>query len=161
MTYAESKEKIISLRKNELLFRMAISHLMDVGIRHLTEENVNETCASIMEEDDSHSFMTNEFQCEIVRMAYELSKIDHIHLLTYISREVYYDVGGNEISYQRAMEIIRDFLCYIDEDCSLDILSTDTTLDKFKEMGLTDREIESLGWGYLLNEEEYEEDDYE
>ena len=161
MTYAESKEKINSLRKNELLFRMAISHLMDVGIRHLTEENVNEICASIMEEDDSHSFMTNEFQCEIVRMAYELSKIDHIHLLTYISREVYYDVGGNEISYQRAMEIIRDWLCYIDEDCSSDILSTDTTLDKFKEMGLTDREIESLGWGYLLNEEEYEKDDYE
>ena len=158
MTYAESKEKINKLRKNELLFRMAISHLMDVGIRHLTEENVNETCASIMEQDDSHSFMTNEFQCEIVRMAYELSRIDHIHLLTYISREVHYDVGGDEISYQRAMEIIRDGLCYIDEDCSSDILSTDTTLDKFKEMGLTDREIESLGFGYLLDEEEEEDD---
>lgn len=159
MTYAESKEKINKLRKNEVLFRMAISHLMDVGIRHLTEENVNETCASIMEQDDIHSIMTNEFQCEIVRIAYELSKLDHIHLLTYISREVYYDVGGNEISYQRAIEIIRDCLCYIDDNYDSGVLSTETTLCQFQEMGLRNVEIESLGWGYLLDEEE--EDDCE
>ena len=42
--YTESKKKIESIRNRcgEIMFRMAISHLMDVGIRHLTEENVEE-----------------------------------------------------------------------------------------------------------------------
>jgi hypothetical protein len=96
MDYAETKKRLEEIRrKREIMFRMAISHLMDVGIRHLTEENVNECCAEIMKQDDSKSFMTNEFQCELVRMAGELAKLDHIHLLVYISREVYYDVGDN------------------------------------------------------------------
>lgn len=82
-------------RKDEILFRMSISHLMDVGIRHLTEENVEATCEEIMKEDDSHSFMTNAYQCDIVRTAAQLARIDHIHLLVYISQNVYYDVGQN------------------------------------------------------------------
>jgi hypothetical protein len=93
MSYAETKKKLDEIRnKNEILFRMAISHLMDVGIRHLTEENVEETCTAIMKNDDSWSFMSNKFQCDIVKTAGELAKMDHIHLLVYISREVEYDV---------------------------------------------------------------------
>ena len=42
--YAESKKILDKIRsKDEVMFRMAISHLMDVGIRHLTEENILET----------------------------------------------------------------------------------------------------------------------
>ena len=97
--YVESKKKIEAIRsKDEVMFRMAISHLMDVGIRHLTEENITECCAEIMKQDDSRSFMTNEFQCELVKMAGELAQIDHIHLLVYISREVYYDVCNEKMS---------------------------------------------------------------
>ena len=82
-------------RKDEILFRMSISHLMDVGIRHLIEENVEATCEEIMKKDDSHSFMTNAYQCDIVCTAAQLARIDHIHLLVYISQNVYYDVGQN------------------------------------------------------------------
>lgn len=85
MKYTESKKVLNNLRnEGEVLFRMAISHLMDVGIRHLTKEIVEETCDEIMKEDDSHSFMTNKFKCRIIEIAHELSKIDHIHLLYYI-----------------------------------------------------------------------------
>lgn len=94
MTYKETKKKLDELRRtNEMMFRMSISHLLDVGIRNLTEENIEETCAAIMQEDDTKHFMTNEFKCELVRMSGELAKLDHIHLLVYISREVYFDVG--------------------------------------------------------------------
>lgn len=94
MTYKETKNKLDELRRtNEMMFRMSISHLMDVGIRHLTEECIKETCEAIMQEDDSKAFMTNEFKCELIKMSGELAKLDHIHLLVYISREVYYDVG--------------------------------------------------------------------
>ena len=96
MTYTESKKILDKIRnRNEMMFRMAISHLMDVGIRHLDEENIERTCKAINREDDSKSFMTNSFKCDLIRMAGELAKIDHIHLLVYIQREVSYDVGDN------------------------------------------------------------------
>ena len=39
MNYAESKKALdeIRNRNHEMIFRMAISHLMDVGIKHLDE----------------------------------------------------------------------------------------------------------------------------
>lgn len=96
MSYAESKKILDGIRnRNKVIFRMAISHLMDVGIRHLDEENIEKTCEEIQKEDDSKAFLTNNFKCELVRMAGELAKIDHIHLLVYIQREVFYDVGNN------------------------------------------------------------------
>lgn len=96
MSYLESKKALDGLRlKNEMMFRMAISHLMDVGIRHLDEESILKTCRAIYKEDDSKSFMTNDFKCDLIIMAGELAKINHIHLLVYIQREVTYDVGDN------------------------------------------------------------------
>ena len=92
--YAESKKKIEQIRNKsgEIMFRMAILHLMDVGIRHLTEENVEETCKEIMKKDDSKAFMTNDFMSYLVRMAYELAQIPQTDLLVYIQREVVYDI---------------------------------------------------------------------
>ena len=96
MMYAESKRKLDEIRSyDEVMFRMAISHLMDVGIRNLDEKNIERTCKAIQKEDDSRLFMTNNFKCDLVRMAGELAKIEHIHLLVYIQREVTYDVGDN------------------------------------------------------------------
>lgn len=152
--YAESKQKLDTIRnRDEMLFRMAISHLMDVGIRHLTDENIAETCAEIMKEDDTHSFMTNEYKCTLVKTAGELAKIDHIHLLNYISKEVYYDVGDNKINYQRAIELLRGCLDY----CGNNTYEVMYTLEMAKEMGFDENEIEELGYGYMLNEEEDEE----
>ena len=91
--YKDAEKFLNEVRKrDEVLFRMAISHLVDVGIRNLTEENVAATCAEIRKEDDSHSFMTNEYQCAIVETALELTKISHIALLKYIGKNVKYDI---------------------------------------------------------------------
>lgn len=144
--YAESKQKIDAVRNKcgEIMFRMAISHLMDVGIRHLTEENVEETCKEIMQHDDSKAFMTNEFSCNLVRMAYELAQVPHTDLLVYIQREVVYDVFDGGLSYERAVQLLKNCLDWIEED-QLD------TLDTFEYLGLEEDEIESLGYAYLLN----------
>ena len=94
MTYKEAAKALTEMqRSNEIIFRMAISHLMDVGIRHLTDENVEYTCKEIMKQDDSKSYMTNEFQCEIVRAAAKLAKIEHTLVLAYIAKNVKYDVA--------------------------------------------------------------------
>ena len=96
MSYSESKKKIDKIRRyDEMMFRMAISHLMDVGIRNLDEESIERTCEAIQKEDDREQLMTNNFKCDLIRMAGELAKIEHIHLLVYIQREVGYDVGDN------------------------------------------------------------------
>ena len=96
MTYKESKRALDKIRSyDEMMFRMAISHLIDVGIRHLDEENIKRTCRAIQKEDDSKSFMTNNYKCDLIRMAGEIAKIEHIHLLVYIQREIVYDVGEN------------------------------------------------------------------
>lgn len=148
--YAESKAKLDAIRnKNEVLFRCAISHLMDVGIRHLMAENIEKTCAAIMQQDDKRSLMTNECSCMIIRIAGELAQIDHIHLLNYISKEVYYDVGDSAISYDRAIELLKDCINSLNYD----------PLNQARDIGFDDGEIETLGFGNLLEEEECEEED--
>ena len=96
MTYLESKRTLDKIRSyDEAMFRMAISHMMDVGIRHLDEENIKRTCEEIQKEDDRKSFMTNNYKCDLVRMAGEIAKVEHVHLLIYIQREIVYDIGEN------------------------------------------------------------------
>lgn len=75
-----------------MIFRMAISHLMDVGMRNLTPELVNEAKDEIMKKDDSKMFVTNETLCDVVECARELAKINVIYLLVYVGRNVEYGV---------------------------------------------------------------------
>ena len=153
MNYVESKQKLEELRrKNEVLFRMAISHLMDVGIRHLTEENIEQTCTEIMKQDDSHAFMTNDFQCALVRMAGELAKIDHVHLLNYISKNVHYSVGDDAFDYDGLIQLLKSSLLCIERSHDESVY----TLWDFEEIGLSEEEIKALGFGYLLDLKEEE-----
>lgn len=148
MTYQESKKKLDELRRtNDAVFRMAISHLVDVGIRHLTEESIEETCKKIMQEDDSNHFMTNEFKCELIRMAGKLSQIDHIHLLVYISTEMYYSVDGVNIGYQRAIQLVQRCIDWITSEASCE----DACSDLISGIGFEKDELETLGYRYLLD----------
>lgn len=95
-TFKAIEKNINTLRKDygEMIFRMSISHLMDVGMRNLTPELVNEAKDEIMKQDDSKMFVTNEALCDVVECAGELAKINAIDLLVYIGRNVEYDVDG-------------------------------------------------------------------
>lgn len=152
--YAESKKKIEEIRNKvgDAMFRMSISHLMDVGIRHLADETVEDTCRKIMKEDDSKSFMTNSFKCNIVRTSYELAQIPHIDLLVYIQREVDYDIFDGVIAYKRAIQLLKSSMCWFVEDIPED----DAVKDVFDCIGFNDDEIETLGFGYLIDVEEEE-----
>lgn len=95
-TFKTIEQNINKLRRDygEMIFRMSISHLMDVGMRNLTPELVNEAKDEIIKKDDSKMFVTNELLCDVVECAGELAKIDAIDLLVYIGRNVEYDVDG-------------------------------------------------------------------
>ena len=148
--YAESKKKLDEIRDKygEPMFRMAISHLMDVGTRNLTEELVKETCEKIMQEDDSKAFMTNEFKCELIRAAYELAQIQQIDLLVYIQREIYYDIFDDMPSYDRAIQLLKGCMYNIEQwnDCRNEL-----TLGEFEDIGFEDEELEAFGFGYVLD----------
>jgi len=76
------------------LFRMALTHLVDVGTRHLTDEYVDEAIKQITANDKADkangvtAIMTAEFQCEIVRCAASLAKFEIWDLFAYIKNYV-------------------------------------------------------------------------
>lgn len=93
------KEHLKEIRNIEnkyglVLFRMGLSHLVDVGHRNLTDENVEESVQEIMaqgEEDKADGkipVMTPEFQCEILRCAAELAQFSIWTLFAYIKKHV-------------------------------------------------------------------------
>ena len=105
-----SKTQEISAIENKYglaLFRMGLTHLADVGVRHLTDENVEENIKRIMakgEEDKANgviTVMTAEFQCEILRCAACLAKFSIWELFSYIKDHVAIsnEGGGDEQSY--------------------------------------------------------------
>ena len=150
--YVESKKEIEAIRNKagEMMFRMAVSHLMDVGIRNLTEETVEDTCKEIMQEDDSKAFITNEFKCDLVRTAYELALVSHIDLLVYIQREVVYDVYDETPSYGRAMHLLKKCMEHIEAFEGDNI----NTLEVFEELGFANDDLSAFGFEYLIKEEE-------
>ena len=150
MTYNESASKLNKLRRdNEVMFRMAVSHLLDCGIRNLTDENIKETCEEIMQEDDNKAFMSNEFKCELIKMAGELAKVNHIDLLVYISREVYYDVGDNKVDYQRAIELLEDCMTWMSYEWS-----DAEACHNFTEIGFSEDELIEFGYKRLITGED-------
>jgi len=85
-----------------VLFRMGLTHLADVGIRHLTDEYVSEAIRQINanEEKDKANgvvnVMTAEFQCEIIRCAASLAKFSVWELFAYIKNHVAITESGEE-----------------------------------------------------------------
>jgi hypothetical protein len=81
---------VIANKYGHVVFRMGIAHMVDVGTRHLTDENVNEAIEQIKAKDEeakangSIPIMTAEFQCEIVRCAAELAKFGIWELFEYM-----------------------------------------------------------------------------
>ena len=93
------KEKMREIRNIEdkyglVLFRMGLTHLVDIGVRHLTDDNVEENIKEILaagEMDKANgviTVMTPQFQCEIVRCAAELAKFSIWELFSYIKKHV-------------------------------------------------------------------------
>ena len=81
-----------------LLFRMGLSHLVDVGHRNLSDEDVREAFEQIMakaEEDTANGIMpimTPEFQREIVLCAAELAGFSVWTLFGYVKKHVHISI---------------------------------------------------------------------
>jgi hypothetical protein len=95
-TLTQKMKEIAGLENKygSVLFRMGLTHLVDVGVRHLTDDNVEASIRQIIAEGEINkatgvvTIMTPEFQCEIVRCASELAKFSIWELFAYIKKHV-------------------------------------------------------------------------
>lgn len=171
MSYAESKKKLDEIRSKyscagDLIFRTAIQNVIDYGKCTLLDPGWYECTMKDIDTNHDHAeangkilWCTREFEKAIVDCSVALCDVAAYHLLTYIQREVW--LGGGEVGepdYQRAVEIIRNCLCYSADCYGAYSLDCKETLDKFREMSLTDEEIAYFGWEYLFDVEDEEEE---
>ena len=161
--YAESKKQLDTIRdkygcKGEVIFRTAIQYVIEFGQRNFKDkvwfdELVNDVDErhNLAEANREILFVTRDFEKAILECAKELAQIEPYDFLIYIQREIY--LGGDGISYQRAIDLLRGCLDY----CGNNTYEIMYTLEMASEMGFDENEIEELGYGYMLGEEE--EDD--
>ena len=152
--YTESKKILDTIRNEagEPLFRMAVTHAMDVGFKHLTPEAVAEACYEIRSREEKPlAIMTNEYQCEILKVAGEIAKVSPVDVQVYINREMEFGTEEDYIHRGRLFRIVQNSLDYIYEDIH-DREYFCKVLDQM--LGIDDEEIEELGFGWAMKEEE-------
>lgn len=78
----------ISRKYGEHIFRMAITHLMQVGVDNLKDADVEAVCKKMMEETPANYIMTPEFRCSILRCSVELAQEPIWDILKYIQTDI-------------------------------------------------------------------------
>lgn len=142
----------------DVVFRCAIQHLIDVGAKHFYEEAVKDTLEEIDKEhsvaksEGKHLIMSADFEKSIVNCAAELAKVDTGVLLAYIQRNIWYDVGLFDPSYDRLKEITNMFSSHLEA-----IFEYQDAIDTLKSYGISDDEL-MVVFGYSENDIYGEED---
>lgn len=163
-SYTESKKKLDAIRdkygcKGEVIFRTAIQYVIEHGQSMLSDEAWQEHF--IFNIDKRHDeaeaegkilFCTRNFEKAIFECAFELAQIEPYDFLIYIQREIY--LGGDGISYQRAIELLTACIESIYENHSEDCYYT---LEDLRCSDFSDDELKELGYGFLIDVED--EDD--
>ena len=167
MSYTESKKKLDAIHreyscKGDVIFRTAIQYIVEHGQCNFRNQKWFDSCIEnvdkkhdLAERDGKHLWIGRDFEKALLECAKELAEVEAYDLLTYIQREVWLGGGSvGEPDYQRAQEIIRNCLCYIHDSYGAYSSDCYETLNKFREMDLTDEEIVYFGWEYLFDMEE-------
>ena len=162
--YAESKQKLDAIRdkygcKGEIILRSAIQYIVEFGQRNFNDEQWFDIAIGGIdrrhdqaETEGKFLFITRDFEKAILACAKELAQIDPYDFLIYIQREIY--LGGDGISYQRAIELLTACTESIYENHREDSWYA---LEDLRGCGFSNDELEELGCGYLLDIEEEEE----
>lgn len=74
----------IGKKYGEHMMRMAIDHVIGVGVNNLKDINADEVCAQILRDTPANYIMTPEFRAELMRCSIELAQIPIGDILKYI-----------------------------------------------------------------------------
>lgn len=99
-----NKIQAIENKYGMMLFRMAFTHLMNVGHQHMSNpELLAESCKTIREKTKPNSIMTADFQCSLMECAAELTQFSIDDLLRYVKTDFGFDgltMGGEETKWK-------------------------------------------------------------
>lgn len=146
--------------KGDVLLNMAIQILMEAGTESLKDEDymrgvMNHVNAmhDKAEQQGKRLYISREFEVALWECAAELATLELSEILAYIQTEMCW-FATSAMSYQRARELLNscvdEYMEGYYEDC----------LDALERMGFHDEEIEQVGYGYLLEMEEEDDEDY-
>lgn len=169
MKYAEHKKILDKIRqkygcKGDIIFRTAIQYIVEHGQYNFRNEKWFNGCIEqvdskhdLAEKDGKILWIGRDFEKALLECAREVAQIEPYDLLIYIQREVWLDGGEvGEPDYQRALQIIRNCLCYVGDIYGVLNTGDRERLENFKAMELTDNEIEYFGWGHLFGVDDME-----
>lgn len=165
INYAKVKNKLDQIRdkygcKGDIIFRAAIRLLVDAGRSAILYQTYRTEMDDIdakhdkADEEGKALFMTRDFEKTIYECAKDLCGVNTYGILQYIQREIWLGGEVGEPDYQRAIQIIRNFIFYTVDGYGSCNLDCEEKLDKLREMELTDEEIEYFGWKFLFEEGE-------
>ncbi len=162
MNYTEAKNYIEKLRseyccKGDLIFRCAVQNVVEYGVVPLTQNLTVEDWISDIDRrhDEAEAEgkvlrIGRDFEKAMAECTFKLAKVGSMNLMMYIQREVWHQDHFGEISYDRAIELLKDFISYgLDYDDPSEEL-----LNNLYDIGFDEEEIRELGFGYLFEEEE-------
>lgn len=163
--YAESKAKLDAIRNKytcagDIIFRTAVQYIVEQGQATLSDEAWREHF--IFDIDRRHDaaekagktlFCTRQFEKAIFECAFELAEIKTYDLLIYIQKAVFLSNDG--LGFQRAIKLLKSCIDY-----TIDGVDPSYLTDCLSEMGFEHNDLRELGYGYLLDEESEDEDDY-
>lgn len=167
--YTETKKQLDRIRSHytcsgDIIFTSAMQMVIEQGqVRFKDNDMFTQWIADVDAKHDKAEaegkwlFMTRDFEKSIMECAKEIADVNTYDLMVYIQKEMWLSGGEvGEPNYQRAMQIIRNCLCYTADRYGVYPEEVSETLYKFREMELTDEEIAYFGWEYLFDVEEEE-----
>lgn len=170
MKYTEHKKMLDEIRqkygcKGDIIFRTALQYIVEHGQHNFRNEKWFNGCIEYAdkrhdkaEKDGKILWISRDFEKALLECAREVAQIEAYDLLTYVQQEVW--LGGGEIGkpdYQRALQIIRNCLCYSADRYGAYHTTDEERLETFRAMEFTDDEIIYFGWEHLFDAEEDKE----
>ena len=160
--YVESKkvlDKIASKYgcEGDVIMRTAVQYIVEYGQYMFNDEDFIkdqiqqiEDKHRIAEEEGKHLWIAKDFELAIFNCARELAEVNSYDLIIYMQKEMYWSNEGG-LDYKRAIELLKSSLEYLE---NYNNCNNEENYEAFQDIGLEDNEIEELGFGYLISEEE-------
>lgn len=169
MSYTESKKQIDKIRqeydrKGNIIFLVACQYIVEHGQYNFRNQKWFDSC--IYNVDNKHDradqdgkvlWIGRELEKAMLECARELADVNAYDFLMYIQREMRLGGEVGEPDYHRAMQIIRNCLCYVGDIYGVLNTGDRERLENFRAMELTDDEIMYFGWEHLLDTEDKED----
>ena len=162
-TYVESKKALDKIASKygcagNIIMRMAVQYIVEYGQYMFKDEDFIkdqiqqiEDKHSVAEAEGKHLWMTKDFELAIFNCARELAEVNSYDLIIYMQKEMYWSNEGG-LDYKRAVELLEKCIDWMSEYGTYETsILRDALLDN---CGFSEEEVEELGFGYILPEEE-------